>query len=212
VGERTEELRREIESTRDDLGYTLDAIGDRVSPGRVIERRKNRITGGVRGAVDKVMGKAQDVRSSVSDAGHGAVNSVQGAGHGAVEGLHHAPDTLKSSTQGAPVMAGVVAFAAGFIAASLIPPTEKEQQGASMLADKLEPVKAQLASVGQEMAENLKEPAQQAAQDLKSTAQDGVQSVTETAKDAQQGTVSQVKDSVETVKSGDTGSSTGSSY
>lgn len=212
MGERTEELRREIESTRDDLGYTLDAIGDRVSPARVMERRKNRITGGVRGAVDKVMGKAQDARSSVSGAGQGAVQGLQSAGHGAVEGLHHAPDSLKSSTQGAPVMAGVVAFAAGFIAASLIPPTEKEQQGASMLADKLEPVKAQLASVGQEMAENLKEPAQQAAQDLKSTAQEGVQSVTETAKDAQQGTVAQVKDSVDTVKSGDTGPSTGSSY
>jgi len=198
VGERTEELRREIESTRDDLGYTIDAIGDRVSPSRVIERRKNRITGGVRGAVDKVMGKAHDARASVADAGHGAV-----------EGLHSAPDTLKSNTQGAPVMAGVVAFAAGFMAAALIPPSEKEQQGASKLAEKLEPVKAQLSEVGQEMAEHLKEPAQQAAQDLKSTAQEGVQSVSETAKDAKQGTVDQVKDSVGTVKSGDTGSTSG---
>jgi len=212
VGERTEELRREIESTRDDLGYTIDAIGDRVSPSRVIERRKNRITGGVRGAVDKVMGKAHDARSSVSDAGHGAVHGLQSAGHGAVEGIHGAPDTLKSSTQGAPVMAGVVAFAAGFIAAALIPPTEKEQQGASKLAEKLEPVKAELSSVGQELAEHLKEPAQQAAQDLKSTAQEGVQSVTETAKDAKQGTVDQVKDSVDTVKSGDSESSAGSTY
>jgi hypothetical protein len=42
MGQSPEELKQDIESTRADLGETLDAIGDRVSPGRVIERRKNR--------------------------------------------------------------------------------------------------------------------------------------------------------------------------
>ena len=42
MGQSAEELRYEIADTRAELGQTLDAIGDRVSPGRMIERRKNR--------------------------------------------------------------------------------------------------------------------------------------------------------------------------
>ena len=51
MGETTEELRQQIEQTRNGLGDTLDAIGDRVSPGRMVERSKNRMTGGVRSAI-----------------------------------------------------------------------------------------------------------------------------------------------------------------
>ena len=42
MGQTAEQLKEQIAGTRDDLSETLDAIGDRVSPGRVIERRKNR--------------------------------------------------------------------------------------------------------------------------------------------------------------------------
>ena len=41
MGQSADELRHDIEATRGQLGETLDAIGDRVSPGRMIERRKN---------------------------------------------------------------------------------------------------------------------------------------------------------------------------
>lgn len=43
MAERTEELKRDIESTRTHMSTTLDAIGDRVSPGRVAERRWNKV-------------------------------------------------------------------------------------------------------------------------------------------------------------------------
>ena len=59
MGQSTYELRRDIEQTRADLGETLDAIGDRVSPGRMIERRKNRMTSGIRSFKDRVMGTAE---------------------------------------------------------------------------------------------------------------------------------------------------------
>ena len=42
MGQSAEELRREIEETRDNLTGTVDAIGDRVSPGRIVERKTNR--------------------------------------------------------------------------------------------------------------------------------------------------------------------------
>ena len=47
MGQDAEELRREIEASRAEMSNTLDAIGDRVSPGRVIERRKNRMKNAV---------------------------------------------------------------------------------------------------------------------------------------------------------------------
>ena len=40
MGQRAEELRQEIEGTRAELSGTLDAIGDRVSPGRTVDRRR----------------------------------------------------------------------------------------------------------------------------------------------------------------------------
>jgi len=43
MGQNADELRRNIETTRENLGETVEAIGDRVSPGRMIERRKNRV-------------------------------------------------------------------------------------------------------------------------------------------------------------------------
>ena len=43
MGQSTEELKRDIEHTRADMSGTLDAIEDRVSPSRMIQRRKNRV-------------------------------------------------------------------------------------------------------------------------------------------------------------------------
>jgi ElaB/YqjD/DUF883 family membrane-anchored ribosome-binding protein len=189
MGETAEELRREIEQTRSGLGDTLDAIGDRVSPGRVLERKKNRMTGGVRSAVDRVMGKAHDAQQSVSGAGHGTVDTVRDL-----------PDTIKSQAQGTPLIAGVVAFAAGFMIAAAFPPSDTEKAGASQLLDKVEPIKAELSHVGQEIAEHLKEPAMQAVEEVKSAAQDGAQSVTDTAQQAAADTKEQAHDAVDTVK------------
>jgi hypothetical protein len=189
MGERTEELRREIESTRDNLGGTLDAIGDRVSPGRIIERRKNRISGGLRSVSDKVMGKAHDASGSVGDAGHSALGAVQDA-----------PDRARQSTQGAPVMAGVIAFAAGFLIAAVIPPTETEKEASSHLADKVAPIKAELANVGHEVADHLKEPVSDAVDQVKSAAKDQANEVAQSAKDAAHDTADQAKESAGTVK------------
>ena len=75
MGQSTEELRREIEYTRDDLGQTLDAIGDRVSPGRIVERRKNRVVNGLSSVRDRVMGTASDAGNSIGDTAGGTVDT-----------------------------------------------------------------------------------------------------------------------------------------
>ena len=67
MGQSADELRRDIEQTRDGLCDTLDAIGDRVSPGRVLERRKNRAVQGIQSLRDRVMGSVSDAKDGISD-------------------------------------------------------------------------------------------------------------------------------------------------
>ena len=68
MGQSTEELKRDIEHTRADMSGTLDAIEDRVSPGRMIQRRKNRITGSVHALRERVMGAASEMEHGVAAA------------------------------------------------------------------------------------------------------------------------------------------------
>jgi len=185
VGETAEDLKREIEATRNDLGETFEAIGDRVMPGRVIERRKNKISGGVRSVADRFLGTAHDVGQGVGD----AAGSV-----------HDAPEALRSHAQGAPILTGALAMAAGFLVAVAFPASDTEKRASKQLMDKAEPLKADLTDVGKEIAEHLKEPAKQAVEEVKSTAGDSVGAVKETAGDAAQATTGSVQDAVAAVK------------
>jgi ElaB/YqjD/DUF883 family membrane-anchored ribosome-binding protein len=179
MGQSAEQLRREIEYTRGDLSETLEAIGDRVSPGRMMERRKNRFVNGLQSARDRVMGTASDAGSAVGDAAGGAV-----------ETLKQTPDTVRQQAEGNPLAAGAIAVGVGVLLASVLPASDKERRAADQLMDKAEPLKEELKETGREMAEHLKEPARDAVDQVKDAATEGTQSVTDTAKEAV-GTTSQ---------------------
>lgn len=173
MGQSAEELRRDIAGTREELGETLDAIGDRVSPGRMIERRKNRITNGARALKDRVMGTVDDGTGAMSTRASGAAEAIAGA-----------PDAVRRQTQGSPLAAGGVAFGIGFLLAAAIPPSRREEQAAEQLLDKAEPVKEQLTESGKQVAGMLKESAAEAVEHVKQVATDGGREVADTAKDA----------------------------
>lgn len=178
MGESADELRRQIEATRGGLTDTLDAIGDRVSPGRVIERRKNRMVLGVQSVRDRVMGQAAGARDSVAGTTGSAVDTVKDA-----------PELMRQQTQGSPVAAGAVAFGIGFLVAAILPSTRPEQQATEALLDKAEPLKDELASVGRDVAEH-----------VKGVAQEGVAEVSSTATDAKDAVAGVVHDGVEATK------------
>jgi ElaB/YqjD/DUF883 family membrane-anchored ribosome-binding protein len=190
MGQNAEELRRDIEYTRADLGETLDAIGDRVSPGRMVERRKNRVVNTLTSVRDRVMGTA-------SDAGHAVGHTAAGG----VDTIKSAPDAVVQQTQGNPLVAGGIAFGVGVLLASVFPATAKEQQVAGQLMEKAEPLAQDLKQTGQQMAEHMKEPAREAVESVKQAATEGQQAVTETAKDAAQSTGQTARDGAETVRS-----------
>ena len=200
MGQSAEELRRDIERTREGLGDTLDAIGDRVSPGRIMERKKNRVTTGLRTARERVMGTVSDTTHAVTDRVSGGVHSVSDGAHGALDTVKEMPGTVREQAQGAPMIAGAIAFGVGFLVAAAIPPSQAEREAGAKVMEKVEPLKGELASTGKEMAEHLKQPAMDAANQVKGAAKESAQSVTDTAKTAAHDTADQAKSAADSVK------------
>ncbi len=194
MGQSTETLKRDIAQTRSDLSGTLDAIGDRVSPGRIMDRKKNRMFEGVRSIKDRVMGTATDAGHAVTGTMHDIGDTVHGLGDAATE----FPQTAKRQTQGAPLAAGAISFGVGFLIAAAIPPSQKEKELTTQLMDKAEPVKEQLTNTAHEMVDHLKEPASQAIAEVKDAAAGGVQEVKNTASDAAREIAGHAKDAAKT--------------
>jgi len=170
MGQGPEELRRDIERRRDDLGETIDAIGDRVSPGRIIERRRNRMADGWHSITGRVMGTMSSGTDRVGDVAGTLKEHVSG-------------DAIKDRATGAPLGAGLVAFGIGFIVAAALPATEPEKEAAGRAQDALEPAKEALKETGQQLAGDLKDDATEAAGELKEQAGSAARDVKATAKD-----------------------------
>jgi len=177
MGQSAEELRRDIEQTREDLGGHLDALGDRVSPGRIIERRRNRFRDGLTSARARIFG-SEDDEGTGSQSGAGVGDRVSDVG----ETVKQAPQLARQQAQGNPLLAGLVAFGAGFAAAAAFPGTATESEMADRLKERAQPLKDEATKVGQDVAATMRQTGEQAAEQLKTTATEGVEQVKETAK------------------------------
>ncbi len=181
-------IKRQIEETRRELSYDVDALNEKVNPARVMDRRVTAAKGRISRVKEKVMGTAQDTSyqahgmasnatGSVQNAASSAAGTVQDAASSAVGAVQQAPDAIVRQTQGNPLAAGLIAFGVGWLVSSLMPASEKEKQLAM-----------QAESAVKEHKDALLEPAKQAAQEigeqLKPAAQDAVESVKATAQDA----------------------------
>ena len=189
MGQSTEELKRDIEHTRADMSGTLDAIEDRVSPSRMIQRRKNRMADSVHAAPRPRDGHGVGRWSTASPTAAGEVTGT----------IKEAPQAVVSGTEGAPMVAGAITFGLGFLAAVAFPTTDAERQASTKVADKLEPAKQELMDSAKEVAENLKEPAKQAAQEVKDAASESASAVSSTAREAVEETKQQASESVAAV-------------
>jgi hypothetical protein len=169
-----EQLTTGIAGTRENLSRDVDALYDKVSPGRMVERRKEAVRGRLSSFKDSVMGSA----GSAGDTAQGAVGSVKGTASNATTAVagsaQSAVGTVERQTQGAPLAAGMVAFGAGMIVSALIPASEKEAQAAQRLTEaaKDSAIADEAKSVGQEVGQHLKDSAAEAAQEVRSSAQD----------------------------------------
>lgn len=189
MGESAEELRRDIEHTRDNMGYTLDAIGDRVSPGRIMERRRNRIIGGFADMRDAVMGPVHEAGSALGDHVSGTRETLGAGASDLAENIAHSPDMARRQARGNPFAAGVIAFGGGLLLAALIPPSEPERQIAQKVRDAAEPLVEPARDAAQHVASAVQESGQEAAGHLKETAASAARSVKDSATATAQETV-----------------------
>ncbi len=205
-----EEIRRDIESTRRELSSDVDALTDKVSPKRVVERRVDRTKGALSNAKEKVMGSPSPGNGSRSMGG-----TVSDTASTVADAASSAPDQARARTRGNPLAAGLIAFGAGWLVSSLLPATEKEQQAATAVKDRAQEhadtVKEPLATAANEMKENLREPAQQAAQSVTSSAKEGADNVRGEAQSAASEVRNQAQDSATRVQDPSSPGAAGSS-
>jgi hypothetical protein len=209
-------IRRQIEDTRRELSYDVDALNEKVNPTRVVDRRVSSAKGKVRGMKDKVMGTASDTTSnaqgmasdvagSAQDMASTAASSVQGAASSAASAVQQAPDMVMRQAQGNPLAAGLIAFGVGWLVSSLVPVSDKEtqlaQQAESALREHKDALLEPAKQAGQHMADELKPAAQQAVEEVKSTAQDAASTVKDQGQSAVQDVQGQAQQSKETVQS-----------
>jgi len=206
MGQSAEELRREIEDTRMSMTRDLDAIGDRVSPRRMAERRWARTRLWFGNARESVFGGAYDMRYGVSDRAQSMSESMGDTAHavgervqGMAETVGNAPHMAADRARGNPMVAGGVAFGLGFLASMVFGSTEAEQDAVGRLAEKAqpltEPLKEQLGEAASQLTDTVKEMGSQAASDLKDDASQRAQEVKGTAQGAAQQTKEQVQSS-----------------
>jgi len=189
-----EQIQRDIEGTRQSLSADVDRLTEKVSPGRVVSRRVDRVKGTATSLKERVMGSMPDtgsLRSAGSTAGSGvssatgavssAASSVGDAVSGVGSAAASAPQAVRQQTQGNPLAAGLVAFGVGMLISSLAPATQKEQELASQAEGK---ARGPLQDKAKEMASELQGPAQDAAQQIKEAASQAASDTADQAKSA----------------------------
>lgn len=193
MGQATEErMTTEIAGTRQDLTRDVDALYDKVSPGRIVERRKEAVRGRLSTLKDSVMGTAQGAGGSAQGAAGSVKDATSGAAGAVADNAQSAVGAVQRQAQGSPLAAGLVAFGAGMVISALIPASEKEAQAAQRLTEAVKdsPVLDEAKAAGQEIGQNLKESATEAVQEVKVSAQDSASTV----KDEGQSAAQSVKD------------------
>jgi hypothetical protein len=185
VAEVSQELRQDIERIRDDLDTTLDALGERVSPRRIAQRRTAAVRTRVTRVRSAVMGPAKESGSVAAgrarDAAGSAKEGAQQVAGRAAEQVREAPETIQQQTEGNPLAAGLIAFGAGLLLATLFPPTEAEQRAAGAVQERVEPIKDQAIEAGREVKDHLQQSARESAQQVKETAAGATQEVKQQA-------------------------------
>lgn len=171
-------IRRDIERTQRNLSTDVDLLAEKVTPGRIVQRKVSRARGTMISLRDKVMGTTSDGMSTASDRVGDAASSVA---HGASDAAHavgEAPKAVRRGTEGNPLAAGLIAFGAGWLISSLAPASKREQQLAEQAKDWVQEHGQPVAEhAAEQLKENLREPAQQAVASVKDTATDAASTV-----------------------------------
>jgi hypothetical protein len=190
MADRTDQLREDIDQKRDDIGYTVDQIQNRVSPGRITARGGYRLRRWWIDAKDRILGndqseypwerRVQEVSNrvgNVTDRASEVMSEVR-------EGVAETPRMLRRQTQGNPVAAGFIAFGGGLLVGTLLPETQTERDAAKRLEPSLTGIAQEAGEIGKDVAEDVKTTAVEAIDEVKDSASAAAEGVKDEAKEA----------------------------
>jgi hypothetical protein len=163
----TTALRGELDDQREEMGRTLEAIGDRVSPRRIVERGKDATTGRVRRAVSSAR---ERVIGALPGDGHDGSSGVTGLAASAGSQVRSAEGAVLDTTRSNAVAAGAVAFGIGFVAAMAFPRSRVEQRAAEQVRPQLERAAEEVGHAERQVAEELKPALQAGVEEVKTAA------------------------------------------
>jgi hypothetical protein len=194
MGSRPEELRSEIEQTREELAYDVDRLADHTVPSRVVGRKVAGVKERARSVADRVMGDrpGDRARETATVAGE----KVQETAHDVAGSVRETPDAVARKTRGNPLAAGVIAFGVGLLVASLLPETEAEKRAGAAVADQSEGLVDRARETAREMAGDLGDTAKDAAGSVKDTAREAAGNTAQQAKESGRSTVEQARHAV----------------
>lgn len=221
-----DQIRSEIDQTQRELSADVDALTEKVSPPRIMERRVRRTRVAMTNVRDRIMGSTSDAyqpagstasgtgqavsdrasaaRDTASGMASSARDTASGMASSAVDTVRSAPDTVRRGATGNPLAAGLIAFGAGWLLSSLLPASEPEQQVATQVKDfaveQGRPVARQLGEAGQQAAQDLRGSAQQRAESVKQTASDAASTVKDEAQSAASDVKGQTRESAGRVR------------
>jgi len=200
VGTTADELRRDLDQDRANLTNDLQAIGDRVSPGRMVDRRKAATRQRFADVRERVMGSAEHMQSragstagDMRDTASGAMSSVTGA-------VREAPERAERMVEGNPLGAGIAAFGLGLVIATLMPETATEQRLVAKVEPKLQDAASQVGSAAQEVVEAVKPAATEAVGELKDEAKQAANQLKEQGRGAVSETTNQAKETAQDMR------------
>lgn len=213
MGTEQEQLEREIQRTRQQLGQDVDALADKVSPTQAARRGADRAKSALVSAKESVMGSAHDAagttRDRAADLGHEVSDTAGQVRDSAEQAAQTAGRQVRRRTEGNPLAAGLIAFGIGWLVSSLIPASPAEERLGETVRDlgeeKLGPVKEQVTAAAKEAAAELKEPAKEAAASVKETATDAVTTVKDQGTSQAQDLTGHARSAAETVREDATG-------
>ena len=195
VQDRMERIRRTMTSMRDTVMGS--ASGGVSRAGDTITSLASNVSGNASSAAstagDSITSAASNIRESASSAAATAAEAVESA-----------PQAVRRQTQGNPLAAGLIAFGAGWLVSSLLPPTRREQDAVTQAEDvareHAKPVGEQLGHVAAQVKDNLRAPAQQAVESVRSTAGHAASRVAEEARSAAEDVTGRAREAKDTVR------------
>lgn len=226
---RADQIKEEIEATRQDISRDVEALTYKASPSRVVHDRLSRVSSGVAGLRERVMGSNSDsdgpsVKDRVSDTASGVsgkasevTDQVSGHVSDAASGISSAASTarvqVRERAEGNPLAAGVIAFGLGWLVSSMVPASSAETRAAARATDLAkehgqplaEKARESAREVGQQLREELAPKAQEAAEAVRSKTQTATATVTDETRSAAQDVKGEVQ-------SGHADTSTGQTY